>query len=214
MEKSAYHDKQMGSIILIRHGKTLGNERHAYIGVTDEPLSEIGKRQVLHELGVGYYGRTDCVTKVLVSSMRRCLETANLIFPQAEKIVIPEWKEMDFGDFEGKNYEDLNGCEAYQKWIDSNGTLPFPNGESQEQFVSRVMKGYRRAKKILQYCDTGTWEVVNENRKEQRIDQIPEITAVIHGGTIMALCSELCHGNYFDYQIQNGAKIELCKREK
>ena len=51
---------------------------------------------------------------------------------------------MDFGQFEGKNYEELKDNPDYQKWIDSNGTLPFPGGESREQFIRRSMEGFDR----------------------------------------------------------------------
>ena len=51
---------------------------------------------------------------------------------------------MDFGVFEGKNYLELQGDKRYQEWIDSNGTLPFPEGESREEFISRCDKGFRR----------------------------------------------------------------------
>ena len=61
---------------------------------------------------------------VFTSPMQRCRESAQILFPDREKIEIPEWKEMNFGAFEGKNYEQLNGNPQYQAWIDSNGTLP------------------------------------------------------------------------------------------
>ena len=44
----------------------------------------------------------------------------------------------------GKNYEELKDDPCYQKWIDSNGTLPFPGGESREQFIRRSMEGFDR----------------------------------------------------------------------
>ena len=75
---------------------------------------------------------------VFMSPMQRCRESAQILFPDREKIEIPEWKEMNFGAFEGKNYEQLNGNPQYQAWIDSNGTLPFPEGESQAEFIDRV----------------------------------------------------------------------------
>lgn len=41
---------------------------------------------------------------VFTSPMQRCRESAQILFPDREKIEIPEWKEMNFGAFEGKNY--------------------------------------------------------------------------------------------------------------
>ena len=37
----------MKYIYLIRHGKTPGNEEKKYIGVTDESLSDIGRKEIL-----------------------------------------------------------------------------------------------------------------------------------------------------------------------
>lgn len=43
------------------------------------------------------------------------------------------------------------------------------------------------------------------------------VTAVVHGGTIMALLHILAGGNYFDYQVKNGGgyccKLRLCGEE-
>lgn len=51
---------------------------------------------------------------------------------------------MDFGAFEGHNYQELSGDPAYQRWIDSGGTLPFPEGESREEFIRRNVAGYEK----------------------------------------------------------------------
>ena len=48
---------------------------------------------------------------------------------------------MDFGEFEGRNYAQLNGDPRYQAWIDSGGTLAFPGGESREAFIARCVDG-------------------------------------------------------------------------
>lgn len=39
---------------------------------------------------------------VFTSPMQRCRESAQILFPDRERIEIPEWKEMNFGAFEGK----------------------------------------------------------------------------------------------------------------
>ena len=58
-------------LILIRHGKTKGNREKRYIGKTDEPLE---KNTVI----VKKYPKTDIV---ISSPMKRCIMTANLIYP-------------------------------------------------------------------------------------------------------------------------------------
>ena len=52
--------------------------------------------------------------------MKRCIQTAQIIYPGREAVVVDDLKECDFGRFEGKNYIELSGDAYYQKWIDSN----------------------------------------------------------------------------------------------
>ena len=78
---------------------------------------------------------------VFVSPMLRCRQTAEILFPQIPQIEIDPWREMDFGEFEGRNYAQLNGDPRYQAWIDSGGTLAFPGGESREAFIARCVDG-------------------------------------------------------------------------
>ena len=63
-------------VILIRHSKTAGNLKGRYIGTTDEPLCEEGIRLL--------EGKTyPAAELVYVSPMKRCRETASLIYPDA-----------------------------------------------------------------------------------------------------------------------------------
>ena len=95
------------TITLIRHGKTLGNLEKRYIGITDEPLSKQG----VEEIVAGNYPACD----ILFSSpLRRCKETAKIIYPAKEPIVIQELKETNFGRFEGKNYRSCNLQKAWR----------------------------------------------------------------------------------------------------
>lgn len=193
------------TLVLIRHGKTKSNEEHRYLGKTEESLSKAGKKEILEYKAQQRYPAVDCLFS---SPMERCLQTAKLIYPDLEPVRIPEWKEMDFGAFEGKNYEELKEDERYQKWIDSNGLLPFPEGESREGFISRCEKGFRGMLEEIE----GT-EEVRETEKEEAAEMCEmkrtEVTdknigMIVHGGTIMALLSRYGGGSYFDYQTANG----------
>lgn len=178
------------TLIFIRHGETAANKEHRYLGRTDEALSFEGREKLLQANRKSRYPEAEVV---FTSPMRRCRETARLLYPLVLKKEIPEWIEMDFGDFEGKNYEDLKDDERYHEWIDSNGTLPFPNGESREVFIKRCMQGMDRMVQLLQ-----------GERK---------VAVIVHGGTIMALLSSLCGGEYFDYQVRNGEGF-VCSLKK
>jgi alpha-ribazole phosphatase len=155
----------------------------------------------------GEYPNEDQVAAVFVSPMLRCRQSAEVLFPNVGQIIIPEWTEMDFGDFEGKNYEQLNGIPAYQEWIDSNGTLPFPGGESRPHFVERVMKGYERMKEILIRKSVNMEQIDDSGEENQNAGS--QVVALVHGGTIMALFSTLYGDNYYNYQLENGAQKKL-----
>ena len=187
--------------ILIRHGATEANKEHRYLGKTDESLSAEGIEELQKEKCTGSYPPIDYL---FASPMKRCIETSKILYSDKEPILIPEWKEMDFGVFEGKNYLDLQGDERYQAWFDSNGTLPFPEGESREAFIKRCEQGFYRMLTQL------SKQVLNQN--SDRKNPFITIGLIVHGGTIMALLSSFCGGEYFDYQVVNG-KGYICKLE-
>lgn len=193
------------NLTFIRHGKTPSNREHRYLGVTEEALSGEGRKQL------EILAEKDILKKpwlLFISPMLRCQESAGILFPGRKAYPIEEWREMNFGTYEGKNYEDLKNDSYYQKWIDSNGTLPFPEGESQQEYIKRCHRGLLTATKIIQ-------KEIAENQMTE--SQPRNITAVVHGGTIMALLHILAGGNYFDYQVKNGGgyccRLRLCGEE-
>lgn len=195
-------------ITWIRHGKTKGNEEYRYIGRTDEGLSGIGIKEIEEKKSDYSEIKPDYIYS---SAMKRCIQTARLLFDKEPKI-IEEFNEMDFGDFEGKNYHELNGDTMYQEWIDSNGELPFPGGEAREEFIKRCMTGYE---KMLEDIKRDTYSRMNCKTEVRSDDKICiSVAAVVHGGTIMAVMSSLQGGEYFDYQIGNAEcrKIEVVSK--
>ena len=166
-------------LLFIRHGFTAGNLEKRYIGRTDEPLCQEGIRR-LHEI---QYPRCE----VLISSpMQRCIETAKLIYPGQSAIVCNDFRECDFGDFEGRNYLELNGDAAYQAWIDSGGNMPFPNGESPAAFRKRSCTAFLGM--IAAYS------------------QSESIAMVVHGGTIMSVMERFAEPpqDYYAWMTENG----------
>ena len=172
-------------IVFIRHGRTPANKENRYLGKTDESLSPEGIEALRQEKAEKIYPEIDYL---FASPMKRCIETADILYPGKVPILVPQWKEMDFGLFEGKNYQELTGDKQYQAWIDSGGTLPFPQGESRPCFLQR--------------CSQGMYESVDRYR--ELFTGGVKIGCVVHGGTIMALLSTFYGGEYFDYQVKNG----------
>lgn len=171
----------MIELLFIRHGKTAGNLRHNYVGITDEPLCPVG----LAELGKRRYAKVDLV---FCSPMLRCRQTTALLYPDIEPYIIEDMRECDFGEFENQNYQDLSGKAAYQQWLDSNGESGFPGGETREEFVQRCCRGFEQ----------GLAQI-------QRLASPPQAVAfVVHGGTIMALLSQYTGRDYFSIMCENG----------
>ena len=112
-------------ILLLRHGITEANEKHLYCGSTDLPLSPAG-RAALRRQEMPAPG-----TRFITSGMRRCNETLEALFGTVPYEIEPDFREIDFGDFEMKSYEMLKDDPAYQAWItgDNEKNVP-PNGES------------------------------------------------------------------------------------
>lgn len=177
----------MIKIYLIRHSVTEGNLKRRYIGKTDEPLC----RQGIELLDACEYPKAEIVFS---SPLKRCIQTAEIIYPDKEIHIIQELAECDFGLFENRNYEELSDVPAYQEWVDSNGMLPFPGGESKEAFSMRCLKGFEQA---LKWC---------------RSEGIRSASLVVHGGTIMSIMEHYAQPplDYYDFQIGNGEGYELC----
>lgn len=200
-------DKIKVKITWIRHGMTQANGEHRYLGKTDEPLSEKGIRFLQEKKKESFFNAPEFL---YASPMKRCVQTAELLF-RRKPVLIPEWKEMDFGQFEGKNYEELKDNPDYQKWIDSNGTLPFPGGEPREQFIRRSMEGFDWMMSDILIKSEKNTRIQNgtetQDLKNNCETEIP-VVAVVHGGTIMAVLSSLTGGEYFDFQVKNGEGYE------
>ena len=142
----------MKELYLIRHGKTYGNTLGRYIGTTDEPLCEEGREALQAIFEAGLYPMPDVLYG---SPLKRCRETGAILFPGKKMIPVSRLRECDFGEFENKNYKELSGNAAYQAWIDSNGTLPFPGGESREAFEKRCREGFAELLKGLALSPRG-----------------------------------------------------------
>lgn len=173
-------------ILLLRHAQTPGNREQRYIGVTDEAISGEGAAQLAKK----QIARPDAL---YVSPMLRCRQSAKLLFPEMEQRCVEDFRECDFGEFENKNYRDLAKNPAYQAWIDSGGTLPFPKGESLKAFQRRCVRAF------------------GDVLREAQADGSRRIACVVHGGTIMAILEKTAwpKRNYFDYQVKNGCGYEI-----
>lgn len=72
---------------LIRHGKTEGNKLARYIGTTDEPLCQEG---------IEFLKKMDYpkVQEIYVSPLRRCVQTAEILFRRNRYILSKNWQNV------------------------------------------------------------------------------------------------------------------------
>lgn len=175
-------------VSLLRHGLTLENEQKAYIGWLDSPLSELGKQQLIK-----MSFSVPRAELIFSSPLLRCLETAHIFFPKSQIITIEELKEMYFGAWEGKTYEELKHNDMYRKWLTDIFTEPIEAGESFIQFSKRISTGV---------------EQIFLHVKEKHVNHIAVVT---HGGVIRFILHKLFsqEKSFFDWQIPYGGGYEL-----
>lgn len=156
----------MPRLELLRHAMTQGNLEGRWTGTTDQGLCPEGTalaRRNARPSGV-------IPRRVWVSPLRRCRETAALLYPGAEQTLVPGLRETDFGPFENKNHRELAGNPLYEAWVKSVGTAPVPGLESRTQVLARAQAAFRPIARELSLSGT-------------------DGAIVTHGGVLMALCA-------------------------
>ncbi|AGT32578.2 phosphoglycerate mutase [Geobacillus genomosp. 3] len=125
------------ALTLIRHGMTELNRRNAYIGWTDAPLSA-AEHSRLRRLQIKWPGRVD---RIVASDLRRCRETAVLLFgSRGPDWCTNGWRELFFGAWEGKTFTELKTDRAYNRWLEAPFSTAPPGGESYAAFQARIKR--------------------------------------------------------------------------
>lgn len=171
-------------IHLIRHGITEGNQRRLYYGATDLPLSQEGIEQIARLVKEGVYPTAD-ESDFYTTGLRRTEQTLALIYGETRHEQICQLKEMSFGEFEMKSYEELKEVPEYIQWIsDESGRVESPGGESISGFASRISQGMK---------------VLMEKHRHRELaagsggkDAVS--TVICHGGTIASIMEECFAG--------------------
>ena len=89
----------MNRLVLLRHGRTEGTERHLYYGATDLPLLEDGVRELKDAARRGVYPAPGGFSFV-TTGMRRTTETLRAIYGDVPFSVLEDLLEVNFGIFE------------------------------------------------------------------------------------------------------------------
>lgn len=125
-------------LTLLRHGITEGNARHLYYGSADIPLLPEGIRDLERRRKEGGYPEA---ADYYTSGMYRTEQTFAVLYGDRPHTALPGLREMDFGDFEMRAYQELKDDPAFQTWIAGDVEKNIcPGGESAEQVNQRALE--------------------------------------------------------------------------
>jgi len=115
---------------LVRHGETAWSREGRHTGVTDIPLTDVGRAEA-EALGTRLAGHTFAL--VLTSPRSRAGDTARLA-GFANALPDPDLAEWDYGALEGRRTGEIQA--DYPGWTIWGG--PWPNGETIDQVSARA----------------------------------------------------------------------------
>ena len=166
--RAAAGGQAMNRLVLLRHGRTEGTERHLYYGATDLPLLEDGVRELKDAARRGVYPAPGGFSFV-TTGMRRTTETLRAIYGDVPFSVLEDLREVNFGIFEMKSYEEVKSEPSYQAWLagDWFSNTP-PQGESFRASEARIARGL-----------------------EQLLAREEDTICICHGGTILTAMQRL-----------------------
>ncbi len=190
-------------IHLIRHGLTQGIMEDWFYGSMDIPITPegFGILQEFKEQGVYPEAKE---ADFYTTGMLRTNQTLNVIYDNPEHSIIRDLRELNFGDWEGMYFKDMDSMTDWVAWShDLSGTYTFPNGDSAKSFSDRVYRG---------------WDQLMELHKEKEKKMFAkgkdaESVLVCHGGTISVLMATFFPderpGDFFAWSPETGRGYTL-----
>ncbi|MDI6827002.1 MAG: histidine phosphatase family protein, partial [Armatimonadota bacterium] len=133
----------MGRIYLARHGEVDFNRANAYIGQTDLPLNDTGRRQAAM---LADYLAEKNISAVYSSNLSRARETADILASRLGLVVniVPELRELNYGEWEGvpetevaRRYGDL-----YRMYLENPVNIKIPGGEKVQDLIDRAWQAF------------------------------------------------------------------------
>ncbi len=172
----------MKEIFLFRHGDIA--RTNCYIGATDVKLSDVGIRQLSSQKKLF---SNLLIDKIFCSPLKRCIQTYSQLQLDSKVSLDDRIREVDFGDWEGKSFENIaaNHPSEITRWSIDKEKFVFPNGEAVKDFHQR----------IIAFCEY--------------IKTLPEpkILIISHGGVIRHMICYLLNiplDNYLYFHIDYG----------
>lgn len=172
-------------MIFIRHGLTEGNLKRWFYGEADIPLAQEGIDQLKEQVKRGFYPALCDDADVYTSGLIRTEQTLELIYGKREHSVIEEFKELKFGIYECKCWEELEGNKEFETWaFDTTGEAPITGGETNNEFKARISAGLKKLR--------GLHGLKELSHRHSGLDAVSLV--VCHGGVISAIMQELFPG--------------------
>ncbi len=184
-ERNRLYNMKNYRLYFIRHGITQGNLEGKYVGSTDLPLCEQGRKELLDLKEKAEYPQ---VQVVYASPLQRCLQTAEILYPDTLLIPSPNLREYDFGNFENHSMEELKKNEAFVRWLEGAMVKAPEGGEDKQAFDERI--------------SIGLGEII----KDMMNRSVTDAAVITHGGVIMGLLSMygLPKRNPLAWTVDNG----------
>lgn len=181
-------------IYLIRHGETSLNKAGVYYGMTDCSLSEAGIKQIkgLGQRLISAESAVDLqsLERVYTSPLKRCRQSAGILFDEGLLTIEPLVREMDFGQWEGLGYQQVQKEheEIFKAWCHNDYEVAVPDGESLEIVHNRVCQFIK-------------------NLKRAREEGVKAVAVVSHQGPLRLLLSQLLgleHRGFWHFTFEQG----------
>lgn len=178
-------------IIFVRHGETDENAARCYLGHSDPPLNDHGRKQIMDlSLQLLQDDTNEKITSIYCSDLGRAQETAQMIADLLNLIPVPTFslRELNFGDWEGLTYEEILAQNPVELnvWITDPFTVAPPNGETLAILGARFDKWVKQVLALTGAND--------------------RIIIVSHGGPIRWFCSKWLLGDEKQFWTVEGVK--------
>lgn len=171
-----------------RHGETEWNRERRYLGHTDVPLNEAGENQA--RLLAERLAHQP-VNHIYSSDLQRCVQTAGVIValldsPGFHPVSYNELRELNFGEWEGKTYQELVEIDEARltAWYQNPLGMAPPGGETLSQLGQRMERWLQEKLAVVKPDET--------------------VLIVTHGGPIRWFFSHILQADVGQFWQVNG----------
>jgi broad specificity phosphatase PhoE len=174
----------LSRLVLVRHGETEGESSIRFHGITDVALNDLGRAQAREARKQVPGDRWDLV---VTSSLCRAWQTALIIAPGRKVRLEADFREIDFGRWEGLTKEEIAARDPilYQDWQGKVSGFEFPDGERRADFRARTLRGLERvmasgATSVILVAHKGVVRTIAEGLTGQTLPEAePELGGVL-----------------------------------